>query len=120
MTGERFLVTGALGCIGTWVVRELVTKHAYGTFKIQGFEQPAMRVKAHHYRFALHGKVEALLDLSILAYDYTHLHSACLRGIFIVGGIIRCWECKSQVNRGHEARRKIIHLLCLFDLYFCH
>ena len=23
-TGERFLVTGALGCIGAWTVRELV------------------------------------------------------------------------------------------------
>jgi nucleoside-diphosphate-sugar epimerase len=26
-TGERFLVTGALGCIGAWTVRELVREH---------------------------------------------------------------------------------------------
>src|SRR5258706_16085305 len=36
------------------------------------------------------------------------------------GLLIRCWESKSQVNRGYEAGCKFIHLLRLSNFHFCH
>jgi UDP-glucuronate 4-epimerase len=86
MSGERFLVTGAHGCIGTWVVRELVSEASAVTALDIGGEPQRWRlvmsddeianVRRVHADIADLGQVERVLD----ADGITHvIHLAALQ-----------------------------------------
>jgi UDP-glucuronate 4-epimerase len=59
MSGERFLVTGAHGCIGTWVVRELVSEAAAVTALDIGGEPHRWRLVMSHDEVANVHRVHA-------------------------------------------------------------
>ena len=96
---------------------KLVAHHLCGALEFKRFKQPAVRVEAHHHRFAFQGDVEALLNLSIFARHHTHGYCACLCRVFIFGGLIRGWDSESQVNRRDKTGSEIIDLLRLLDPY---
>jgi nucleoside-diphosphate-sugar epimerase len=66
MTGERFLVTGALGCIGAWTVRELVH---------QGVPVVAYDIGSDPRRLALILTPDELAKVTLVAGDITDLPS---------------------------------------------
>ena len=86
MSDERFLVTGAHGCIGTWVVRELVSEGVAVTALDIGGEPKRWRlimsedeianVRRVHADIADLGQLERVLD----ADGITHVvHLAALQ-----------------------------------------
>src|SRR5258705_12676333 len=66
MTSERFLVTGALGCIGAWTVRELVH---------EGVPVVAYDIGSDPRRLALILTPDELAKVTLIAGDITDLPS---------------------------------------------
>ena len=64
MTGERFLVTGALGCIGAWTIRELLR----GDAPVIGFD-----IGSDRHRLSLVLTAEELAALPLVTGDITDL-----------------------------------------------
>ena len=71
MSAERFLVTGALGCIGAWTVRELVR---------EGVPVVAFDVGKDPRRLALIMAADELAKVTLVSGDITDL-AALERGL---------------------------------------
>lgn len=66
MSDEKFLVTGAMGCLGAWVVRNLVQ---------QGIQAIVFDASDNKYRLELIMKPEELAQVRFIQGDITHTDS---------------------------------------------
>ena len=101
-------------------MRELVAHHLCGALEFERLEQPAIRVEAHHYRFAFQRDIEALLHLSVFARYDAHCNCARLRCVFVSGCLVRSRNGEGQVDWRDKTGSEIIDLLRLLDLQFGH
>ncbi len=90
MTEERFLVTGALGCIGAWVVRNLVR---------EGVPTTIFDLASDWHRLKLNLREEELAQVRLIEGDVTHLEAV-------------------EVALGESGADRVIHLAA-FQVPFC-